>query len=143
MPPSAQIQAAIAQLQQQGQTPSVRTVRALTGGSFRDISQALRTWRGTQGLEQVPLGTPGCAGLQLCSPSGAQGLEQVPLGTPDTGAAPDTPQVKRYTCARFPRLAIGRRIRFTQGQYVTSDPDEQALIEANDWFGGLIQRRPA
>ncbi|SRR5687768_13303526 len=102
MPPQPMIETAIVQLQQQDQTPSVRTVHALTGGSFRDVSKALAAWR----------------------------------------AAHTAPQARHYACARFPRLAIGRHIRFTNGLYVTSDPAEQALIEANDWFGGLIQLLP-
>ena len=102
MPPQPMIDTAIAQLHQQGQTPSVRTVHALTGGSFRDVSKALAVWR----------------------------------------AAYMAPQARRYACVRFPCLAIGRHIRFCNGLYVTSDPAEQTLIEANDWFGGLIQLLP-
>jgi hypothetical protein len=146
MPSQVMIDTAIAHLQQQGRPISVRTVRTLTGGSFRDIAPALRTWRGTQGLEQATLVTRGCAASPLSStPTAqepAQDLPQANLHPPVSDAAPDTPPAKRYTCARFPALAIGRHIRFRQGQYVTSDSEDQALIEANDWYGGLIQAVP-
>jgi hypothetical protein len=45
---------------------------------------------------------------------------------------------KTYTCEQWPSLHLGW-IRFRDGRYVTSDPDEQSLIEHSQSFGAQIQ----
>ena len=45
---------------------------------------------------------------------------------------------KTYICGRWPSYTIGP-IRFRDGRYITSDEDEQALIESRDSFGVQVQ----
>jgi hypothetical protein len=45
---------------------------------------------------------------------------------------------KTYTCEQWPSLHLGW-IRFRDGRYTTSDPDEQALIEHSQSFGAQIR----
>lgn len=48
--------------------------------------------------------------------------------------------VKAYVCNRFPTLSI-RHIKFENGLYETSSPEEQAMIEGSDWYGVHIHPR--
>lgn len=95
-----QVQKAVAQLQRQGETASVRKVHAITGGSFRDVARLLKEISEDSNTNQ--------------------------------------PKQKAYTCPRYPELRIRSRIKFADGYYETSDPEEQALIERNDWYGVFI-----
>lgn len=48
---------------------------------------------------------------------------------------------KTYLCRQWPSLTI-RRIKFTNGLYTTTNPEEQAVIEAADGFGVHILEVP-
>lgn len=43
------------------------------------------------------------------------------------------PEPKTYVCTRYPEMRI-RHIHFCGGVYETSEPEEQQLIEQNDWY---------
>ena len=47
-------------------------------------------------------------------------------------------QTKTYKCIVWPRLNIGKHIRFEMGWFRTSDPRLQMLIASNDAFGVQI-----
>lgn len=45
---------------------------------------------------------------------------------------------KTYTCAKWPCLAIGKRVKFEGGLFETDDPETQKIIEGNKAFGAQI-----
>jgi hypothetical protein len=45
---------------------------------------------------------------------------------------------KTYSCEQWPSLHLGW-IHFRDGRYITSDPDEQALIENSQSYGAQIR----
>jgi hypothetical protein len=48
---------------------------------------------------------------------------------------------RAYVCNRFPFLKIGEAVAFHNGLFETDDPELQALIERNDWWGVHIHPR--
>jgi len=47
---------------------------------------------------------------------------------------------KTYSCTTWPRLSIGKRIRFKDSLFETTDPELQREIETNSSFGVQIRR---
>jgi hypothetical protein len=47
---------------------------------------------------------------------------------------------RAYRCRRYPQLAIGKRVRFSNGIFETNDSDLQRFVESNEWFGIYIER---
>lgn len=47
---------------------------------------------------------------------------------------------KTYICAKWPYLAIGKRVKFEGGLFETDDPELQKMIEGNKAFGAQILR---
>lgn len=45
---------------------------------------------------------------------------------------------KTYICAKWPCLAIGKRVKFEGGLFETDDPEIQKMIEGNEAFGAQI-----
>lgn len=50
----------------------------------------------------------------------------------------ETNGTKTYTCARWPYLTIGKRVKFEGGLFETDDPELQKVIEGNKAFGAQI-----
>ena len=48
-------------------------------------------------------------------------------------------QAKTYKCIVWPRLNIGKHIRFEMGVFKTKDPELQKSIESNEAFGAQIR----
>jgi hypothetical protein len=46
--------------------------------------------------------------------------------------------LRRYKCEQLPRLRIGRKVRFCEGFFETTDPELMALVERNDLYGAQI-----
>jgi len=44
-------------------------------------------------------------------------------------------ETRTYVCLRYPHFAIGDKVKFSYGTFTTDDPELQALVEKNDWYG--------
>ena len=42
--------------------------------------------------------------------------------------------LKQYICPRWPDYAIGMRVKFVDGWFITDNPELQALVEGNDMY---------
>lgn len=49
---------------------------------------------------------------------------------------------KVYSCHKYPRFTLGRKIKFEDGWFVTEDTESQRLIESNQWFRVHIHPAP-
>jgi transglutaminase-like putative cysteine protease len=45
---------------------------------------------------------------------------------------------KTYICPRYPFYAIGDKVKFNNGLFITEDPKAIALVETNDWYNVFI-----
>lgn len=97
----------------QGVTPSVRKVYRRVGGKYPRVVEECRLLRQEMNGARERLTAKAEAVLET------------------NGDA--SPEPKLYTCQRFPEMRI-RHIHFQNGCYETSEPEEWALIEQNDWY---------
>ena len=49
---------------------------------------------------------------------------------------------RKYICQQWPRLRIGKAVKFSDGVFETEDPEIQALIESRPEYGALILPAP-
>ena len=47
---------------------------------------------------------------------------------------------RAYRCQRYPQLAIGKQVQFSNGIFKTNDSNLQRIVESNEWFGTYIER---
>lgn len=48
---------------------------------------------------------------------------------------------KAFVCNKYPRLKIGEIVEFDGGLFVAKTPEQQRLIERNDFYGVFIHDR--
>ena len=50
------------------------------------------------------------------------------------------PIIRRYACEKWPQFSIGRKVRFSEGFFETSDTELISVVEKNEAYGAQIRQ---